>query len=131
MRKAVGFTLAELLIALGILGVIATFTIPKVLQTQQDVKFKAIIKEVAGMMSAAFHAYKLNNTVSTSTGTSDLVAFFNYVKIDTVSTIDDVLGFGSLSCSSPGRCYVLHNGAKVRTESDNLFSGLTSTDLSI
>lgn len=35
-----GFTLAELLIALGILGVIATFTIPKILSAQQDSKTK-------------------------------------------------------------------------------------------
>lgn len=31
-----GFTLAELLISLAILGVIATFTIPKILSSQQN-----------------------------------------------------------------------------------------------
>ena len=32
---AMGFTLSELLISLSILGIIAVFTIPKVLQVQQ------------------------------------------------------------------------------------------------
>jgi prepilin-type N-terminal cleavage/methylation domain-containing protein len=46
MRNAsLGFTLAELLIALGILGVIATFAIPKILVAQQDTKRKAVLKE--------------------------------------------------------------------------------------
>jgi prepilin-type N-terminal cleavage/methylation domain-containing protein len=40
------FTLAELLIALAILGVIATFSIPKVLQSQQNNQKQAIFKEI-------------------------------------------------------------------------------------
>ena len=51
MKQHPGFTLVELLIALAILGTIATFTIPKVLQTQQDGKFKSIGKEAAGFVS--------------------------------------------------------------------------------
>ncbi|MBL8031855.1 MAG: prepilin-type N-terminal cleavage/methylation domain-containing protein [Candidatus Doudnabacteria bacterium] len=43
-----GFTLAELLIALVILGVIATFTIPKVLYANQNTKYNAIAKEAMG-----------------------------------------------------------------------------------
>ena len=44
-RFPVGFTLAELLVAIGILGVIATFTIPKVLQAQQVDHRKNVFKE--------------------------------------------------------------------------------------
>ena len=41
-RQQPGFTLAELLIALVTLGVIATFTIPKILDSSSDSKLDAI-----------------------------------------------------------------------------------------
>lgn len=47
-RTQSGFTLAELLIALTILGVIATFTIPKILTAQQASTYNAIAKETMG-----------------------------------------------------------------------------------
>jgi prepilin-type N-terminal cleavage/methylation domain-containing protein len=40
-----GFTLSELLVAVAILGLIATFTIPKVLQGIEAIQRKAIFKE--------------------------------------------------------------------------------------
>lgn len=40
-----GFTLAELLLALVILGVVAMFTIPKILSVQNDSQRKAVFKE--------------------------------------------------------------------------------------
>jgi Tfp pilus assembly protein FimT len=59
----VGFTLAELFIALGILGMIATFTIPKVLQTQQGNQYRSAAKETAAMVSEAYAAYSLTHQV--------------------------------------------------------------------
>ena len=46
-----GFTLSELLIALAILGLIATFTIPKVLQTTESNQRKAVFKETIGSIT--------------------------------------------------------------------------------
>jgi prepilin-type N-terminal cleavage/methylation domain-containing protein len=107
-----GFTLAELLIALAILGVIATFTIPKVLQSQQDSKNKAIAKEGAGTISAAYDAYRAKNN-STTMSTYMLTPYFNYVKLDTTSTVDNPPGAGgTTSCSSGNpQCFRLHSGA--------------------
>lgn len=58
------FTLAELLIALGILGVIATFTIPKVLQSQTDARFKVSAKEAVGVVSTALNQVQLRDGLS-------------------------------------------------------------------
>ena len=46
-----GFTLSELLIALAILGLIATFTIPKVLNSTDTASKQAVFKETLGMLS--------------------------------------------------------------------------------
>jgi prepilin-type N-terminal cleavage/methylation domain-containing protein len=108
-----GFTLAELLIALAILGVVATFTIPKVLQSQQDTKYKAIGKEAASMVSGAYDAYKLKQTPTSTTLPKDLFPYMNYVRLDTGNslTIDDD-GYGATyTCSSTSPCAILHNGA--------------------
>ena len=59
-RSSLGFTLAELLISLAILGVIATFTIPKILTSQQNSQKAAVTKEVIAMISGAFTAYQQN-----------------------------------------------------------------------
>lgn len=61
-RVYLGFTLAELLISLAILGVIATFTIPKIIKAQQDAKFNAIAKEAATMVTGAYQQYQSQNT---------------------------------------------------------------------
>ena len=49
-----GFTLAELLISLAILGVIATFTIPKILSTQEASGYNSAAKELVANVSALY-----------------------------------------------------------------------------
>ena len=129
--RYVGFTLAELLIALAILGVIATFTIPKVLNSQQDQQMEAIGQETAAMVSAAFQAYQLNNTLSASTNITDLTPFFNYVSIDTTSTYDTVYnGTGAQTCGNAANdyCLRLHNGALFNYHNNTSFGGTNTTN---
>lgn len=110
-RTAMGFTLAELLISLAILGEIAVFTIPKILIAQQNQKFQAIGKETASMVASAFAAYQAAGLASTSTKMADLTPYMNYVSLDATSLVDYVATQTSKDCSSSAVCYRLHNGA--------------------
>jgi len=130
MSKAVmhGFTLAELLISLAILALIATFTIPKILQAQQGQQYNAAAKEVAGMISAAFQQYRLSNQVTASMIAGDLAPYFNYVAVDTTRTIDNKYGSTTSSCNvSGGGCLIMHNGGVLRYNGSTL-AGTSTTN---
>ena len=122
--KRKGFTLAELLVALAILGQIAVFTIPKVLNSQQNSQKKAIAKEAAAMLSGAFQQYQLNNTVTNATSMNNLTQYMNYVSVDTGSAIDSFPGYGSATvpCSF-NHCLRLHNGALLLIDTTGMVIG--------
>jgi prepilin-type N-terminal cleavage/methylation domain-containing protein len=109
-----GFTLAELLIALAILGLIATFTIPKVLTVQGYSKWNAIAKEDIAAISDAFNTFKLQGKVTSTTKPVDLLSSFNYSAIDTTSNIDPSATSTTLQpCNSSNKCLRMHNGSVI------------------
>lgn len=114
-----GFTLAELLIALLIIGEIATFTIPKIIYAQQNGKFNAVTLEAAGMISAAFQQYQGTGGDTSSMNATQLTQYFNYIAIDTSSLIDDVGTGSSISCGSSTPCFKLASGAVLHHWGDN------------
>lgn len=121
------FTLAELLIALLILGEIATFTIPKVLISQQNGQWKSEAKELIGSVSAAYQSYQLNNTVTGNTNAYELTPYLNFVAIDTVTNLDDNVAGGSNLCNGSTRyCVKLHNGGTLLLY--KWFGGLGATN---
>lgn len=62
-RSSFGFTLAEVLITLGIIGVIAALTIPSLLQNMQERSTMAALKKAYSTLSAAHkQAVKENGT---------------------------------------------------------------------
>lgn len=125
--NARGFTLAELLIALGILALIATFSIPKILSSQQDTKHNSAAKELAGAISEAYQAYKLQNTPTASMTMSNLTPYLNYVRIDSVGQIDYAYWtVGTRPCSSPNYCYHFANGSALWFNIGDSFGGTSS-----
>ncbi len=126
-RSRFGFTLAELLIALAMLGVIATFTIPKILSAQQDSRNNAVVKEAASAMSAAFQTHRLNGLVTTSTRATDLLSYLNYTSLDTAGNIDAPQTNTTYPCQAANPCARLHSGAVVRSGS-GVFLGTNTTN---
>jgi len=121
------FTLAELLIALAILGVIAMFTIPKILQAQQNSAWKSMAKEAAAMAAGSIKAYQMDNTLDGLTRTRDLTTYLNYVSINTVGLqIDHAPGYSDIPCDTNNRCLILHNGGVLLYNQGNRFANTTA-----
>ena len=127
-RAIGGFTLAELLICLAILGVIATFTIPKIITNQQNSAYKAAALETAATISSAYQNYKLTNPVTSSFGMQTLTPFINYISVDTSSPMDDRYGALNWNCSSTAPCLRLHNGGVLRYFTGATFGGTAATN---
>ena len=124
-RTLGGFTLAELLICIAILGVIAVFTIPKIIVYQQNQQNVVIIKETVAAMAGAYQAYQINNTVTNNTGIRDLTPYINYTAITSTNTIDDVTTSTTISCGTP-KCLKLHSGAYILYWPSDFFNGNTN-----
>lgn len=126
-----GFTLAELLIALSILGVIATFTIPKILASQQTQQYNAVAKENIGAMISAYQQLKTNGLLSTSTTYGAFTPYLNYVAADTsgIWSMDSVPTMGTITCNASNyACLKMHNGSMIGYRVDVSFGGSNTTN---
>lgn len=61
LNKHFGFTLAEVLITLGIIGIVAAMTIPTLMKNTQDIELKSAWKKVFSEFSQATTNVKNNN----------------------------------------------------------------------
>jgi prepilin-type N-terminal cleavage/methylation domain-containing protein len=121
LREKYGFTIAELLISLGVLALIATFTIPKIINIQQTSKLSAIAKEDMGAVSGAYQLYIRDNGYSSSVSLNTLTTYINYVNNDTASIVDSYPGQASIDCSSGWKCYRMHNGSVMAFDPGQTF----------
>lgn len=125
-----GFTLTELLIALTILGVIATFTIPKVLQSTTSSRNKSVAKEVTSVISGAYETYKAVATPSAAFTPGILTTYMNFVKTDTATAPGAISGETALqTCAAGVPCLQMHNGALVQYATANSFGGTGTTNV--
>lgn len=128
-RNYVGFTLAELLIVLLIIGEIATFSIPKIIMAQRKGASNTAAHEAAGMVATAYQLYLQNSSSATSSTTPGaLTQYMNYVSVPTSGTLDDVVTQNSVyTCNSGVTCLKLHSGGTLFYNTSN-FSGTNTTN---
>jgi prepilin-type N-terminal cleavage/methylation domain-containing protein len=120
-----GFTLAEIVVAMGVLGVISTFNVTKVLTAQQATRNTALAKEAASTITGAYQEYNRNNRQSTNTTLVNIMTYVNSAKLDTTSTVQRIEPWGATAnkaCTSPTVCYQLNNGAIIFGTDDHHFS---------
>lgn len=70
-KKFFGFTLAEVLITLGVIGIVAAMTIPTLIKNTQDAQFKAAYKKAFADASNVWAQMSVNNEVTSCTGPYD------------------------------------------------------------
>jgi prepilin-type N-terminal cleavage/methylation domain-containing protein len=123
-----GFTLAELLIALAILGVIATFTIPKILTATGTAQIKAVAKETASSISAAYRNYSADRPVLATTGlaTAGILSEVNYVSASTATAA--LTGLPQNCTAGTYSCILFHSGAILQYVDANQFGGTANTN---
>ncbi|XVJ50737.1 MAG: type II secretion system protein [Vampirovibrio sp.] len=73
----IGFTLVELLVSLGILGLIATLTLPQLYISQDKMKKKAAFKEAFNALSVATQAASMDGVAVTL----DIIPYLNATKV--------------------------------------------------
>jgi prepilin-type N-terminal cleavage/methylation domain-containing protein len=128
--KKCGFTLAELLVAMGVLGVISTFSIPKILTSTTHAKYNAMAKEMASTVVQAYQNYQVSNRVSSTFNGTLLVPLVNSVTLNTTSNYQVYNEFAVAETHNCGAgwmtCYQMHNGGLLIFFSGNSFGARTN-----
>lgn len=114
-----GFTLAEMLIALALIGVISALLIPKLLFSSNTDAKKVMVLQTASAITQAYQTFAMDNHVTAATSANDLRPQFNVVETLTAGNLDgsDVTNTGtgdtSWSCAGAMTCVRMHTGAYV------------------
>ncbi len=122
-----GFTLAELLVALLILGEIATFTIPKIIAAQQNGANIAKTKETAAMIAGAYQQAQLLGVIDANSNPSSLTPYMNYVSLENSGAVIDASPLvASWTCNGATPCIRLHNGGMLWLQANRSFGGTSA-----
>lgn len=80
-NNKIGFTLAEVLITLGIIGVVAAITIPILMNNIQDQQYKTAYKKAFSVASQAWISAVNDNTLAQHTSASDTASIQNNFNV--------------------------------------------------
>lgn len=112
--KRQGFTLAELLIAVAILGEIATFTIPKIVNAQQMGKRKMVLKETISLLTDLTYRGYLMKSMSGTYNGNYYLDNVNAIKIcSSNSSTEGCWSHAAPSTENLEPGFILPNGAVV------------------
>jgi prepilin-type N-terminal cleavage/methylation domain-containing protein len=131
-RRSCGFTLSELLIAVAILGFIATFTIPKVLSSTSNAKMHTAGKEAVATLHQVLHDGWQSGAIHPSSTELDISNFLRS-KINAKHFCDagDTVGI----CNKPnpndtfynntfvGYRFILQSGAMISLHGNETVDG--------
>jgi prepilin-type N-terminal cleavage/methylation domain-containing protein len=128
-----GFTLAEVIITLGVLGLLVAMVVPSVTQVKQhDGIYKLQLQSAVARVSAAYEQYKLDFDPPMTLTLGTLAPYLRGSRLLTSSTyINDWGVTTSLRCATtPGAvCYALGDGAVVATIATYRFGQGSETNL--
>lgn len=124
-KRYMAFTLVEVLITLGIIGVVAAITIPALMENTQDAEFKSAFKKTYSLLSNAALRVKEDNggtlvkfflSADSDTARDKFLQYLSYrevCNVDSTSTDcwsnNDVAESGSYTYPNSSRA-VLNNG---------------------
>jgi len=118
MTKRFGFTLAEVLITLGIIGVVAAMTMPTLMNATNGAQYKAAYKKALSAISQAvtlnlaLEEFDFSDTTVTGTASTDQSIYAILTnRMNVVNTKDGALGYDIADIStgnlSQGENYTL------------------------
>jgi prepilin-type N-terminal cleavage/methylation domain-containing protein len=112
-----GFTLAELLIVMGILSFVLVVSFAKTLTAFRATQYNATAKEAASLITSAYVSYKNDKGIVPATFKgADLLPYMNVISEDITSIIQDNESSSpsTFACADSWvQCYALHNGAVI------------------
>ncbi len=136
MRKSLGFTLAEVLITLAIIGVVAAMTIPSVIVNTNQQEFKTGLKKAVSVLNQAITMNMalenvtpadLNSDVYNATKQDNLMGYLanrlNIIKVTTLTGASSNQAF----YTSDGMRFEFAANAKSGTQKKNCGDGKSTT----
>ena len=124
LKKSYGFTLAEVLITLGIIGIVAAMTLPTLIQNARYKELETRLKRSYSVISQALDMYQAQTGERIKPTTVDLrnSTLLKDVLIKNIKTVQDC-GMGS----NDDEACIKHYGTDSGKESSDTYKNFTGT----